>query len=265
LDPAAIAVWLNQVGYDPVAFLDTLTSAGAESLVSTPLLLQIASRRPHSPDLDLTSLMTDIVDSELGSWDFQRGVALRAPQSRGEIRAKLAQFAAHLTHSQRTSAVSDHLSDEMVDVLDFVAERSSIIWREDDKFGFIHQIFQDYFVGLWLTEQEPMLDRLTRGAADPAWQIPVLHALGFMPPRELEAAAERIWQASDREPSPARWAMRMIVLRAILVRQDRNLRSRFIERARDALQRARRNVEAPELWAPVADLVERMEGGSGRG
>lgn len=263
LDHVAVSAWLNRVGYDPVDFLDALTSAGAEELTSTPLLLQIVGRRPHSGHFDLTSLLTDIVDSELGSWDFQRGVVLRTPHPRAKIRAELAQFAAHLSRNQRVSEDSDHLTAEMVDALDFVAERTSIVWREGDKFGFIHKIFQDYFSGLWLAEQEPTPDGLANYAADPAWQLPTLHALGFLSPRDLQPAVECIWEASGREPTPTRWAMRVLVLRATWARRDPDLRKRFIELAKDALRQARRDAEPPELWAPVVDLVERMEANAG--
>jgi hypothetical protein len=259
LEFSTVAAWLNAVGYDPVTFMDALSSAGAEGLVSTPLLLQIVSRRPQPPSLDLTSLITDMVASQLGAWDFQRGVAHRHARSRENVRSALAQFAADLTQNQRTTEGRDHLGEEMADVLDFVVQRTAIIQRENGKFGFVHEIFRDYFAGLWLAEQEPTPSQFANYAADPAWRLPTLHALWFLSPRDCETVVERIWEASDNESSPTRWAMRMLVLRATLVRYDRNLRMRFLVLAQDALEQARRDAEPPEFWTPVADLVEHME------
>jgi hypothetical protein len=252
LDHATIARWSNQMGH-PTSFKDLLTSAGADGLVVTPLLLQLLSRPSQPPDHDLTSLISNAVDAEIDLWDLRRD---RAPWSRRWVRRSLAEFAAGLTKNQCAAAKDSDLSEEMVDVLGFVAERSAIIWREQGKFGFTHRIFHDYFAGIWLAELEPTPDQFANYAADPAWRLPTLHALWFLSGRGREAVIERIWEASDNEPSDTRWAMRTLVLRATLARHNRNLQVRFVQRAKDALEQARRDAEPPELWAPVAGLVE---------
>lgn len=86
---------------------------------------------------------------------------------------------------------------------------------------------------------------------------------GLLSHIDLEVAVEQIWEASAHEPPPTCWAMRTLILRAMLARRDSDLRSRLIERAKAALQQARRDAEPPELWAPVADLVERVVTNSG--
>lgn len=266
LEPAEVAAWLRNIGYDPVDSMDAIASVGAEDLTANPLSLEIvatlASHQNQPWELDSTEWMGHIVDSRLGHWDMGKGVEHRAPGSSAHARTELAHLAAQLVQSQRETEWRPG-GDAL---LDFVAERSGIIRAEDSpgtNYGFTDQVFRDYFAGCWLAGGDPSPDQLASAAADPAWRRPTHYALDLLGPRERESATEKIWEASADEPPPTRWAMRTLVLRTTLGARDRSVRSQFIERAKHALQQAQRDAESPAEWAPVAELLERVDEGDG--
>jgi hypothetical protein len=253
LQPSTVATWLRSIGLD----------VGEEiAWAATPLSLQLAAdfarRRGDRPELDLTDLIGEIVDSRLGLWDMGKGLDIRGAWSLGTARNALAALAWRLADSPNETV----LHPSGAELLDFVAERSGIIRAQPQdssatSYGFTHRIFRDYFAGVWLAQTEASAEQLASCAADPTWQPAARHALRLLAPRELARAADKIWETADQEPAPVRWSMRTLVLRATMASSDHDLRTRFIELATNALHRAQQEAEREALWAPISGLLER--------
>ena len=256
LGGAAIEAWLRKLGYDPEVVMERLASEGAKALLASPLFLQMLSKPDEAHgEIDLTRWIGKITDRLLGSWDAHRGIFLRVPGPKSEEREQLVDLATTLISTQ-----SDSASLPRSETLDFIEARSGILRRIGDdpsaRYEFTQPSYRDYFAGVGLAERGP--EALVEHAADPTWRVATFHALNLLGLREFEHAAEAIWTASADQAPSARWMMRMLVLHATSTRKEAIIRTRFVEHAKADLDHARQAGEDPELWSPLAELVERM-------
>ncbi len=256
LGGAAIEAWLRKLGYDPEVVMERLASEGAKALLASPLFLQMLSKPDEAHgEIDLTRWIDKITDRLLGSWDAHREIFLRVPGPKSEEREQLVDLAMTLISTQ-----SDSASLPRSETLDFIEARSGILRRIGDdpsaRYEFTQPSYRDYFAGVGLAERGP--EALVEHAADPTWRAATFHALNLLGLREFEHAAEAIWAASTNQDGSTRWMMRMLVLHATSTRKDAIIRTRFVEHAKADLDHARQAGEDPELWSPLAELVERM-------
>ncbi|MFO7565446.1 MAG: hypothetical protein R6X02_22585 [Enhygromyxa sp.] len=270
LDAAAIQSSLRRLGLDPQR-LASLISGPVAELAGNPLSLRVLAeqliRGEQPPSWRITTLLNTIVEDRVRGWDQRRGYP-RAIMEPAEILLRfLARLAAEMTRERREvldSTIVQELANVSVlgspaprfDRLQPGLERTGLLSVSETGYAFVHELFREYFAGLWLLENHPEPDQLAEHALDPAWHRPIIHALALLPSRELETAFEQIWGRADTLPAPQRWSVRRVALEGALQTTNSQLRERIVHQGLEALDQARRDAEPPGLWKPLAELFE---------
>ncbi|HLT37337.1 MAG TPA: hypothetical protein VK034_13685 [Enhygromyxa sp.] len=261
LDADAIAASLRGVGLDQDRFLPMVMAGPIAELAKNPLslglMIELLGRDRQLPTLRITELTKRIVDERLGYWDRQRGVTRFFPTPAGLLREFLSTLAARMTRKRLAAVDLAAIPDSAQHQLGI--ERSGLL-RGGGESGaghvFVHDLFREYLAGEWLLKHHDSPEQLARYAIDEAWQGAVVHALALLHPTELEAAFEQIWKTADTLPSQQRWTVRRVALAGALQTTNSRLREQLLDRGFAAVDQAQRDGESPELWRPIAQMLD---------
>lgn len=264
----AAAAWLQALGVKPDRVALALSGPAAD-LARSPLSLGFLAElldRPEQPPSVITALAKMVVDRRIVQYrdanqSYQRLIvepSRTVMRFMSDLAAAMTRAGRPLLDTSTVRALAAELGagrgDDQLERLQPAIERSGLLRQSEAGYSFVHELFREYFAGLWLVENAS--EQLAEYAVDPAWQRAVVHALALLAPRELEAAFDQVWTSAESLPPKERWRVRQVALEGALQTRNLRLRERTLDRGLEAVAAAQQAGESPDMWMGVAELLD---------